>query len=255
MNVKENLLSNVKIELQEVSDVTIPPEIAAKVLFKSNRICYVCRVKGKSVQIHHIDGDDNNNSIENLAVLCLDCHTETQVKGGFHRKLSPDLIKLYRKDWEEIVQASRIKDMVNSYKKEPENRLKMEILTCAIESLQENKQYELLAMLYHNIDNFELRDKYIENVISKSPSPQTLIFLRSLQTKMILVPKEIVQNEIERRTKNKDWAQLARLYVDIGWWNEAVEYYCKFIMESIRGGNVFSAAYYLKEMCIEEKLH
>lgn len=240
--------------MQEADEMPVPPEIAAKVLFRSDRTCCVCRIRGKPVQIHHIDGDNRNHKVENLAVLCLDCHTETQVKGGFHRKLSPELVKLYRNDWESIVQRNKIKAMIDSYEMEPKNRLNIETLTSAVESLRENKQYELLAMLYDRIGNVELRDKYINKVLSGSPSQQTLIFLRSLQGKAHLVPTEIVDKEIERRTKNKDWSQLARLYVDIGRWNEAVEYYCKGIIESIKEGNIFSAAYYLKEMSLEEKL-
>lgn len=234
--------------------MTIPPEVAAKVLFRSDRTCCVCRIKGKPVQIHHIDGNNRNNRPENLAVLCLDCHSETQIKGGFRRKLDPEQIILYRNDWEIIVQKERTKAMIDSYKKEPESRVNIEVLTSTAEILRENRQYELLAMFYHNIGNVELRDKYINKVLSKSPSPQTLIFLRSLQGKVNLVPPEIINKEIERRVKNKDWSQLARLYVDIGRWNEAVEYYCKSMIESVGEGNAFSVAYYLKEMCLKEKL-
>lgn len=233
----------------------LSPEVAAMVLFKSDRTCCVCRVKGKPVQIHHIDGDNNNNKVENLAVLCLDCHTETQIKGGFHRKLTPDLVKLYQDNWENIVGRDIIKTMIDLHKKEPKERRNMEILTSAVESLKENKQYALLAMFYKSIGNDELRNKYIEKALSNSPSPETLIYLRSLQGKAHLVPTEIVNEEIERMRKSKDWSQLARLYVEIGRSNEAVECYCRSILESIKQERIFSAAYYLKEMSLRENLH
>ena len=86
----------------------IPPETAARCLFLSNRICCVCRMRGKPVQIHHIDGDSNNHSMLNLAVLCLDCHRETQLRGGFDRKLDADQISLFRDDWHRIVSRQHV---------------------------------------------------------------------------------------------------------------------------------------------------
>lgn len=232
----------------------IPSNIAAKVLFDSNRTCCVCRVEGKPIQIHHIDGNNSNHRIENLAVLCLDCHNETQVKGGFHRKLDAEQIVLYRNDWEMIVAKERAINIINSYKNEPETRANLELLTSTAEILKENKQYELLAMFYDRIGNAELRDKYIDKVLSKNPDPETVIFLRSLQGKADLIPKEIVDQEIERTTKSKNWSQLARTYADVGRWKEAINYYCQEIIDSISKDRVFSAAYYLKEMCVDKKL-
>ncbi len=77
----------------------IPDNIAAEVMFNSDRTCCVCRERGKTVQIHHIDKDPSNNSIENLSVLCLDCHNDTQLKGGFGRKLNAPLVTEYRNEW------------------------------------------------------------------------------------------------------------------------------------------------------------
>jgi hypothetical protein len=59
------------------------------------------------VQIHHIDEDPSNDSFDNLAVLCLECHTETQLHGGFHRKLDGDQVTLYRDDWFALVARER----------------------------------------------------------------------------------------------------------------------------------------------------
>ena len=78
--------------------VEIPDEIAAEVLFRSNRTCCVCREK-KPVQIHHIDENPENYDEDNLAVLCFDCHRDTQLRGGFDRKLDSAQIRRYRKDW------------------------------------------------------------------------------------------------------------------------------------------------------------
>jgi hypothetical protein len=62
-------------------------------------------VKGKPFQIHHIDENPANNEFRNLAVLCLECHNETQIRGGFGRKLNADQIILYRDDW--LIQVAK----------------------------------------------------------------------------------------------------------------------------------------------------
>jgi len=123
--------------------MTIPKEIAAKLLFKSDRTCVICRNKGKPIQIHHIDDDNLNNDINNLVVLCLDCHNETQIKGGFHRKLDAEQIILYRDDWYSIISRDRINIELKKSEKLPSNN-KIEYITALIENLRENEEFEFL---------------------------------------------------------------------------------------------------------------
>jgi len=85
----------------------IPSDVAAKVLFLSDQTCCKCREHGKSVQLHHIDGDRSNSVESNLAVLCLQCHDETEITGGFGRKLNQPLVIQYRNDWYERVKHRR----------------------------------------------------------------------------------------------------------------------------------------------------
>ncbi len=92
---------------QKKKRIEIPRDIEAQVQFLSDRTCCVCRVKGKPFQIHHIDEDPANNDPQNLAVLCLECHNETQIRGGFGRKLNANQIILYRDDWLTQVAKSR----------------------------------------------------------------------------------------------------------------------------------------------------
>ncbi len=80
---------------------------AADVLFASDRTCCVCTIPGKPAQIHHIDEDPGNNAPDNLAVLCLDCHNDTQIRGGFARKLDAAQVVRYREDWYQRVRARR----------------------------------------------------------------------------------------------------------------------------------------------------
>ncbi|SRR6266849_2707866 len=87
--------------------IEIPQEVAARVLFLSDRTCCVCRIPRKAIQIHHIDDDPSNSVEANLAVLCLECHRETQIRGGFDRKLDAHQVILYRSDWYSIVDRKR----------------------------------------------------------------------------------------------------------------------------------------------------
>jgi hypothetical protein len=87
--------------------VEIPPDVAAEVLFQADRTCCVCRQRSRPVQLHHIDGDPTNSVAENLAVLCFDCHRETQIHGGFDRKLDAAQVRLYKSDWNRRVEAQR----------------------------------------------------------------------------------------------------------------------------------------------------
>ena len=85
----------------------IPTDLVTKVLFASDKTCCVCRERGKTVQIHHIDENPSNNVFENLAVLCSECHNETHVKGGFGRQLNSNLVIEYRGKWIDSVRTRR----------------------------------------------------------------------------------------------------------------------------------------------------
>ena len=85
----------------------IPDNIAAEVLFTSDSICCVCQERGKPIQIHHIDENPSNNAVENLAVLCFDCHNKTQVRGGFSRQLTASVVTKYRDEWLKTVTLKR----------------------------------------------------------------------------------------------------------------------------------------------------
>ena len=82
------------------------PDLVAQIMFASDRTCCVCRDRTrKKVQLHHIDGDSSNTVFANLAVLCLDCHSDTLTKHAFARNLTPELVRLYNTAWREIVRG------------------------------------------------------------------------------------------------------------------------------------------------------
>jgi hypothetical protein len=93
-----------------LNKIPIPKEIAAQILFDSDRTCCVCRVRGRQVQLHHLDEDNSNDDPGNIAVLCFDCHRDTQITGGFDRKLDAHQIIIYRNDWIKRVRNRRTLD-------------------------------------------------------------------------------------------------------------------------------------------------
>lgn len=91
----------------------ISPDQSAQILFASDRTCCICNIRGKRVQIHHIDEDPNNNAFENLSVLCFDCHDETQIRGGFGKHLTAPVVKKYRDDW--LVRVKQRREKADSF--------------------------------------------------------------------------------------------------------------------------------------------
>jgi len=223
----------------------IPAEIAAQVLFNHDRTCCVCRTPAKPVQIHHIDEDPSNHNPENLAVLCFDCHRETQIRGGFDRKLNGDQIILYRDNWIEIVSQTRALTEATKLTDKPRS---FEEATSLAEIYRENGQYKLLAMHYKNLPNPELRDKYIELALQKEPSDSDVIFLRYIQDRPDLIPDNVIQRELDRYEANEDWTQRARVFQHAGRPAEAAKDYVRGVTRSLSTDRYFSAAFYLKEM-------
>ncbi|GAH63199.1 unnamed protein product, partial [marine sediment metagenome] len=87
----------------------IPINIDAELLFNNDRTCCICRDRRKRPQIHHINGDTSNNSLDNLAVVCPIDHDEIHKQGGMTKGFSPVLVKKYKSSWEQSVRDVRTK--------------------------------------------------------------------------------------------------------------------------------------------------
>jgi len=225
----------------------VPKDVAARVLFYSDRTCCVCRVRGKPVQIHHIDEDPSKSDIRDLAVLCFECHRETQIRGGFDRKLDAEQVILYRDDWNRLIARNRAAEEVEGGR-ESHGSIDVEYSTTIAEIYREGQHYDLLSIHYNAIGNKELRDKYIAIAIERKPSDDTIIFLRGLQSRPDLIPKEVIKREYKRKTGQKNWLQRARMLSNLGRHREAAADYLRGIKASLNKNEIFSAAYYLKEL-------
>ncbi len=88
----------------------MPDEIRSEILFINNHSCCICS-KGlrdnAHLQIHHINGNTSDNRLENLAVLCHECHDKVRDRLWMGNHLSPDEIKKYKDYWEKSISEKR----------------------------------------------------------------------------------------------------------------------------------------------------
>jgi len=85
----------------------LPQPSEKRILVMNKHCCCICENDGmfKEVVIHHIDGNNSNNEMENLAVLCLQ-HASLADAGlqkgklGSWKKLTPSEVREYKKHWE-----------------------------------------------------------------------------------------------------------------------------------------------------------
>lgn len=136
--------------------ISIPDDIAAEILFLSDRTCCVCNVRGKQVQIHHIDENPTNNTIDNLSVLCFDCHDQTMIKGGFGRKLEANQITKYRNEWIERVKLRKTKaDEIAS----------IQTVTGSNEAIIVTNAFEGDFLDYKTYDDPDLLKDYLDKIL------------------------------------------------------------------------------------------
>ncbi len=94
--------------------------------------------------------------MSNLAPLCLDCHNDTQIRGGFGRRLDPEQVVLYRDDWYRMVAQARASQDASQAVEKQERSTQFELVTSLAEIYRENREYHLLAVHYDSIRNKEL---------------------------------------------------------------------------------------------------
>ena len=146
----------------------VPVSIEAEVLFRANHICCICHIKGKDVQIHHIDGNKSNNNPANLAVLCLDCHSQITGRRGLGRSYTHSEVRMYKRSWEQYVQDKRrVHKPQIRYRKELISQI--DLIVCEILGCRTNnpRSEELLGLLYELHlwrGNHEIDKKIVEGL-------------------------------------------------------------------------------------------
>lgn len=222
--------------------IPIPQDVAAKVLFESDRTCCVCRMK-KPIQIHHIDDDPGNNDVVNLAVLCFDCHRDTQVQGGFDRKLDAAQVRLYRHDWLERVRASRAgRDLKRHDERTPERKLQLSL--ARLEVAREQGDWLTVARIYGAAGDEALRDEYVGRALKELPSPFYQVLLADLQGRALDLPEDVKLAAAEE--VSEDWTTHGQILFDTGKASEAALIWLGGVSDAVENDHWFLAAYYIK---------
>lgn len=224
----------------------VPEVVAARLLFLSDRTCCVCRTR-KPVQIHHLDENPANNAEENLAVLCFDCHRETQIRGGFDRKLNAEQVILYRDNWHHLVGRARDLATPATGDASAADAEDVELVTSLAEIYRETGELMDLILLYHRVGNDELRDKYIDQVLAADPEPWVVFRVRSLQRRTDLIPEDVVE-AVLKESRATDWTTYARQQHDLSRFVDATRTYLNGVLEKLDEDNYFTAAFYLREL-------
>jgi hypothetical protein len=126
-----------------------PRSIEEEILFRSDHTCCICRLRGKDVQIHHIDGNPADCRPENLAVVCLDCHSNVTGTRGLGKAYNPGEIRRYKRAWEKQVADSRkIHRPRIYYKRQLVSQIDFTICEVLASKSNDDKAEQLLDTLY-----------------------------------------------------------------------------------------------------------
>jgi tetratricopeptide (TPR) repeat protein len=199
------------------------------------------------VQIHHLDEDPRNHAEQNLSVLCLECHNETMQRGGFGRKLDSEQIVLYRDDWYRSISRTRAADYTGT-PSEDEQLHDVTYATSIAEIYREQQNFEALARHYQSLGNPDLRDKYVELALKANPDSETVIYLRSLQGRVDLIPQEVIDERLRKLGQRRMRLRRARVNRKLGRSEEAVSDYLEGVLDRLKDKSYFTAAFYLKEL-------
>ncbi len=88
----------------------LKPEVEAEVLVLSRRRCCLCfglerGLDLKAGQIAHLDRDPGNNSLDNLAYLCLTHHDQYDSRASQSKGMTPLEVRRYRRELHEAIGA------------------------------------------------------------------------------------------------------------------------------------------------------
>ena len=127
----------------------LPVAIEEETLFNADHTCCICREKNKDVVIHHIDGNRTNNDLDNLAVVCLDCHSRVTGVRGLGKSFKQGEVRRYKRSWDKQIRVSReVKKPKIYYKKELVSQIDFTICKILACEKDNKRQQELLNTLY-----------------------------------------------------------------------------------------------------------
>ncbi len=122
------MINSVSVQLKDMNRQKIPSQTETKVLLNSRRRCCICfglerdnRIK--QGQIAHLDKNPNNNSIENLAFLCLAHHDNYDSKTSQSKGFTKNEVVTFRNELEDYINQNWNKPILE------DNKIKVDIFT------------------------------------------------------------------------------------------------------------------------------
>ncbi|NQT01378.1 MAG: HNH endonuclease [Planctomycetes bacterium] len=101
------------------------------------------------MQIHHIDSNSGNNKAANLAVTCLDCHSNITGRRSLGQSYSMGEVRKYKRSWDKrVLDKRRVHRPQIRYKKELVSQI--DLVICDILARKQNnpRVEELLNILF-----------------------------------------------------------------------------------------------------------
>jgi len=203
----------------------IPHKIEVQVLLKNKHTCCICREAGlhKEPAIHHIDGNADNNKLENLAVLCLEHHSKADAglksgKIGAGKKLTAEEVRLFKKQWEDKVMAEikvtkkyfpeRKKKQIEALYEFEINKTRNEITSLSENDRRIKEKFNYLAQLALEqfISGVRTRRKILDTysiiaILSSTATDVALILADAVRDISIhlIGPKEVRMNNEDKK--------------------------------------------------------
>lgn len=141
------------------------------------------------LQLDHINGVHDDNRLENLRILCPNCHSQTSTYSGKNSKTND-----YRKS-NKIIEDNKHKEPL------PENSVKLggsPIKICELQILAENNYYDDLIKIL-NVDGKTLRNVMLRHSISYRVRPRKRKF-------------EVSKEELKKLIDEKPLREIGKMY-------------------------------------------
>lgn len=100
---QSNKLLNEWLNGEYMNKKGVPPEVAKEwIREKQNHKCLNCGIrdwnnKPITLQFDHIDGNPDNNTKENIRMICPNCHSQTETYGVKNKKSNHSKRNIYRR--------------------------------------------------------------------------------------------------------------------------------------------------------------
>jgi len=90
---------------EAIRDEPTREELRTELIAKSSNCCCVCQTP--FIHAHHIDGNRDNNVIDDLAPLCPNHHSLAHANGNMFLNLTPERVKTLRDLWYAYVEKRK----------------------------------------------------------------------------------------------------------------------------------------------------